>query len=195
MAEAAELRAEDGVGAGCGGGEMDVEGLAGDGVLFEAGGLGDGEAVDDVLGVEAEVCFAVGGEDESEVTSSSAEWGSVGSRLEGCLRRGLRVAVSDAEGGVGAGVAEVPGELDSGGFDLQGGEGGSGVAGGSPEALGFDGEGGEEDGKEGERKVFDAPEVFLCSARRLARRPAEKDEVGEGEEGEGDPEVEEEMVV
>ena len=63
VAEAAELGAEDGVGAGGGGGEVDVDGLAGDGVLFEAH-LGDGEAVDDVLGAEAEVDFAVGGEDE-----------------------------------------------------------------------------------------------------------------------------------
>ena len=62
VAEAAELGAEDGVGAGGGGGEVDVDDLAGDGVLFEAQ-LGDGEAVDDVLGVEAEVYFAVGGED------------------------------------------------------------------------------------------------------------------------------------
>jgi hypothetical protein len=45
-----------------GGGEVDVDGLAGDGVLLEAH-LGDGEAVDDVLGVEAEVDLAVGGED------------------------------------------------------------------------------------------------------------------------------------
>ena len=63
MAETAELGAEDGVGAGCGGCEVDVHGLAGDGVLFEAE-LGDGEAVDDILRVEAEVDFAVGWEDE-----------------------------------------------------------------------------------------------------------------------------------
>ena len=60
VAEAAELRAEDCVGAGSGGGEVDVDGLAGDGVLFEAE-LGDGEAVDDVLGVEAEIYFVVCG--------------------------------------------------------------------------------------------------------------------------------------
>ena len=63
VAEAAELGAEDGVVAGGGGGEVDVDGLAGDGVLLEAH-LGDGEAVDDVLGAEGEVDFAVGGEDE-----------------------------------------------------------------------------------------------------------------------------------
>jgi hypothetical protein len=63
VAEAADLGAEDGVVAGGFGGEVDVGGLAGDGVLLEAH-LGDGEAVDDVLGAEGEVDFAVGGEDE-----------------------------------------------------------------------------------------------------------------------------------
>ena len=48
VSDAAELGAEDGVGAGNGGGEVDVDGLAGDGVLLEAH-LGYGEAVDDVL--------------------------------------------------------------------------------------------------------------------------------------------------
>ena len=61
MAEAAELGAEDSVGAGGGGGEVDVDGLAGDGVLLEAE-FGDGEAVDDVLGTERKVNFAVRGE-------------------------------------------------------------------------------------------------------------------------------------
>jgi hypothetical protein len=84
--------------------------------------------------------------------------------------------------------------LDSGGFDLEGGEGGSGVASGGPEALGFDGEGGEEEGECGEGKVFDAPEIFLCRVA-AGEEADEKDEVCEGEEGEGDPEVEEEMVV
>jgi hypothetical protein len=99
-----------------------------------------------------------------------------------------------AEGGVGAWVAEVPGELDAGGFDLERGEGGSGVTGGGPEMLGFDCEGGEEDGERGERKVFDAPEArgFRAAAEN---ETDEEDEVSEGEEGEGYPEIEEEMVV
>lgn len=62
MSEAAELRAEDGVGAGLRGCEVDVDGLAGDGVLFEAQ-RGDGEAVDDILRADAEVYFSVEGED------------------------------------------------------------------------------------------------------------------------------------
>src|ERR1700722_14831700 len=53
----------DRVGAGGDGGEGEVDGLAGYGVLLETH-LGDGEAVDDILGVEAEVDLAVGGEDE-----------------------------------------------------------------------------------------------------------------------------------
>ncbi len=73
----------------------------------------------------------------------------------------------DAEGGVETRVAEVPGELDASDFDLQGREGGSGVAGGGPETLGFDGERGEKDGEEGQGKVLDAPEVggFGAAAR------------------------------
>jgi hypothetical protein len=63
VAEAAELGAEDGIGARGGWGEVDVDGLAGDSVLFEAE-LGDGEAVDDILGIEAEVYFAVRRQDE-----------------------------------------------------------------------------------------------------------------------------------
>jgi hypothetical protein len=60
VTETAELGAEDGVSSGGGRGEVDVDGLAGNGVLFEAH-LGDGEAVDDVLGPEAKVYFPVGG--------------------------------------------------------------------------------------------------------------------------------------
>jgi len=62
VAQAADLGAEDGVGAGGGWGEVDVEGLTGDGVLFEAQ-LGDRETMDDVLCGKAEIYFAVGGED------------------------------------------------------------------------------------------------------------------------------------
>ncbi len=88
---------------------------------------------------------------------------------------GDELGAGDAEGGVGAGITEVPGELDSGGFDLEGGEGGSGVAGGCPEALGLDRERGEEEGKGGERDVFDADQVCGFSA-------ATKDEAGEEDE-------------
>jgi hypothetical protein len=101
---------------------------------------------------------------------------------------------SDAEGGVGAGVAEVPGELDTGDFDLQGRERGSGVPTCAPETLGFDRKSGKEHGEQGEGKVLDAPEVPL---RWVAAREKtdEEDEVCEGEEGKRDPEIEEEMLV
>jgi hypothetical protein len=77
---------------------------------------------------------------------------------------------------------------------LHGGEGGSGVAGGCPEALGFDGEGGEEEGECGEGKVFDAPEVGGFGAAACEEADQE-DEVGEREESERYPEIKEEMVV
>jgi hypothetical protein len=162
--------------------------------LFEAE-LGDGEAVDDVLGVEAEVYFAVCGEDQlgSDLIVGSVRVGGI--EAQGvAFAGGYEVRVGAAEGGVGAGVAEVPGELDSGRLDLEGGEGGSGVAGGGPETLGFDGEGGEEEGEEGEGKVLDAPEIGGFGAA-VGEETEEEDEVGEGEESEGDPEIEEEMVV
>ena len=93
-----------------------------------------------------------------------------------------------------AGVAEVPGELDAGDFDLKGGERSSGVARGGPEALSFEGEGSEEDGEGGEGKVFDAPEMSWFSAA-LSEETDQENQVGEGKKREGDPEVEEKMVV
>jgi len=144
VAEAAELGAEDGVGSGDGGGEVDVDSLAGDGVLFETE-LGDGEAVDDVLGAEGKVNLAVCGEDElggDDVVGGVGVGRVEAERIAFAGRDELRT--SDAEGGVRAGIAEVPGELNSGDFDLESGEGRSGVARGGPEAFGFDGEEGEE---------------------------------------------------
>ena len=82
-----------------------------------------------------------------------------------------------AEGGIRAWVAEVPGELDAGGFDLEGGERGSGVAGGCPESLGLDRESGEEEGKGGERDVFDVDQVCGFSAT-TEDEASEEDEVG-----------------
>ena len=136
MAEAADLGAEDGVGAGRGGGEVDVDGLAGDGVLLEAH-LGDGEAVDDVLRAEAEVDLAVGGEHELGGDDVVGGVRVGGIEAEGvALAGGDELGMGDAEGGVGAGIAEVPGELHAGDLDLQRGEIGAGVTGGGPEALG-----------------------------------------------------------
>lgn len=194
VAEAADLSTEDGVGARCGGGEVDVDGLTGNGVLFEAQ-LRDGEAVDDVLGVQAEVYFAVGGKDEFGGDFVVGGVGIGGIEAEGIAFAGRdELGAGDAEGGVGAGVAEVPCELDAGDFDLQGGERGSGVPGVGPELLGFDGEGGEEDREGGEGKVLDAPEIGgFCAA--ACKKTHEEDEVCEGEKGEGDPEVEEKMMV
>ena len=135
MAHAADLGAEDGVVAGGLGGEVDVGGLAGDGVLLEAH-LGDGEAVDDVLGAEGEVDFAVGGEDELAGDDVVAAVGVGGVDAEGiAFGGGDEGEAGAAEGGVGAGIAEVPDELLAGDFDLHGGEVGAGVALGGPELL------------------------------------------------------------
>jgi hypothetical protein len=195
VAEAADLVAEDGVVAGDGGGEVDVGDLAGEGVLFEAH-LGDGEAVDDVLGAEGEVDLAAGGEDElagddvvvavgvGAVDAEGVAFGSRGEREFGV-----------AEVGVCAGVAEVPDELHAGDFDLHGGEVGAGVALGGPELLRAEGEAAEEEGEGGEREVFE--EELVAGARRAMAegKAEEEDEVGEGEESESDPEIEEEMAV
>jgi len=102
--------------------------------------------------------------------------------------------MGDAEGGVWSGIAEVPGELDSGDLDLEGGGGGSGVAGGRPEALGLEGEGGEEEAKGGEGEILDAPEVGWFGAAP-GEEASEEDEVGEGEESQGDPEIEEKVAI
>ena len=80
----------------------------------------------------------------------------------------------DAEGGVGTGIAEVPGELDAGDSDLERGEAGSDITRGGPEALCLNGEGGEEDGEYEEWKVLDEPEIFpgwacVWTARPMSR--------------------------
>jgi len=180
VAKTAELGAEDGVGAGGGGGEVEVDGLAGDGVLLEAH-LGDGEAVDNVLGVEAEVDLAVGRKEELGGDHVVCGVGVGWVEAEGiAFAGGDEVGMGDAEGGVGAGIAEVPGELDSCDLDLEGGWRGSGVAGGCPEAFGLEGEGGEEDGEGGEWKILDAPEVGWCGVA-AGEETDEEDQMGQSE--------------
>jgi hypothetical protein len=197
VAEAAELGAEDRIGAGGGGGEVEMDGLAGDGVLLEAH-LGDGEAMDDVLSVEAKVYFAACGQNEF---GGDKVVGGVGVRrirtveAEGVAFAGsYEVGMGAAEGGVGAGVAEVPGELYASDFDLESGGVGSCVVGGGPEAFGLDGQGCEEQGEDGQGKVFDAPEVGRFRAATNDEADDE-DQVGESEESQGDPEVEKEMMI
>ncbi len=194
VTEAADLRAEDGVVAGGGRREVDVAGLAGDGVLFQAH-LGDGESVDDIQGAEGEVDFAVRGEDEfgGDDVVGAVRVGGV--EADGvALAGGDELGAGAAEGGVGAGVAEVPGELHAGDLDLKGGGRGSGVAGGCPETLGFDGEGGKEDSEDGQREVFDSPEVFGFGGA-AGEEADEEEKVREAQEGEGYPQIEEEVVI
>ena len=200
MAGAAELGAEDGVGSGYGGGEVDVNVFAGYGVLLEPQG-GDTEAVDDVLSVKVEVDLAVGGQDEGGGEDIVGAAGVGGVDAEGVAGAGVgELRAYAAEGVVGAGIAEVPGELHSGGLHLQGGGIGAGVAGGGPEAFGAEGEKGEEEGEGGQREVLDqgCPAVMLGGGvvgTAADEEAGEEEEVGEGEEGDGDPEIEGEMAV
>ena len=62
------------------------------------------------------------------------------------------------------------------------------------EALGLEGEGAEDEGEGGEGKVFDAPEVSWFGVA-FAEEADQEDQVGQSDEREGDPEVEEEVVV
>ena len=172
VAEAADLRAEDGVVARALGREVDVLRLAGDGVLLQAH-LGDGEAVDDIDGAEGEVDFAAGGEDELRATMSSAPCGSAGSRPTGLPSAAIDELVARAaEGRVGAGIAEVPGELHAGDFDLQGVGSGAGVALAWPRGVGADSEQEEKRGEGEERKVLKRELVdwAMCAAVRRGRR-------------------------
>ena len=135
---------------------------------------GIGEAVDDVLGAEGEVDFAAGGEDELAGDDVVAAVGVGGVEAEGIAVGGVDEGEAGAaEGGVGAGVAEVPDELHAGDFDLHGGEVGAGVALGGPELLRAEGEEGEEEGEGGERKVLDE-ELVVEAARALADGDAER---------------------
>ncbi len=149
VSESAELGAEDRVGPRSGRREVDVDVLARDCILLNAEG-GDGEAVDDVLRVEAEVDLAIGGQDElrgDEVVRAT--------RVGGIDTQGIAFAGRDefgtsaAEVGVSAGITEGPGELQAGRLHLQRGEIGTCVAGGCPEALGTDREEGEHQGEGG----------------------------------------------
>ena len=195
MAGAAELGAEDGVSSGRGGGEVKMDGLAWDGVLLEAH-LGYSEAVDDVLRAEAEVYLAIDGEDQIG-----------GDKVVGAVRVGWvdadRIAFAGgdesragtAKSGVGAGVAEVPGELHAGDLDLERGGVGPGVANRGPEELGLDGEGGKENDEEAEREVLDQPAAARLANASAGEQADQQDDVDEGEESGGNPKIEDEMVV
>jgi hypothetical protein len=94
----------------------------------------------------------------------------------------------------GAGVTEVPGELQGGDFDLHGLERCSGVACGCPQALGTDAESGEDDGEQCERDVLDRPEVARAVAA-TGEEADEQDDVSDGGGSEDDPEAQEQLVV
>ena len=110
------------------------------------------------------------------------------------LAGGDQLGLGGAEGGVGAGVAEVPSELHSCDLNLKRGGVGPCVAGHCPEPLGFHGEDGEEKSEGGQREVFDSPEVFWFGGASM-QQPYQEEEVRKAQEGKGYPEIEEEMAV
>jgi hypothetical protein len=195
VAEAADLRAENGVVTGDFRGEVDVGGLAGDGVLLETH-LGDGETVDNVLGAKGEIDLAAGGKDELAGDEIVVAVAVVGVDTEGiAFGWGDEGELGIAKGCVKAGVAEVPDELHPGDFDLHGGEVGSGVTLGGPEAFGAEGEEGEEEGLGGLGVLVDMVVGGGAGGARTEGEAEQKDEVREGEEAKSDPEIEEEVRV
>ncbi len=157
VAGTAELGAENGVGSRCGGSEVEVDGLAGNGVLLEAH-LGYGETVNNILGPEAEVYLAVNGEDEFGGDEVVRAVGVSGVDADGiAFARGDEFGIGAAEGGVRTWVAEVPGKLHARDFNLEGRWVRTGIANGGPEEFGLDGEGGKEDDKEADWEVLNEP--------------------------------------
>src|SRR6185312_15458542 len=118
MTKAAKLRAEDGVVAGNGGREVDVDVLPGHGVLLDPHRW-HAEAVDHVLRMQTKIDLAAGRKDE---LAGNEVVGAV--RVGWVKANGIAFAGSDefrlcgSKGGVDAGVAEVPGKLHAGDFDL-----------------------------------------------------------------------------
>jgi len=141
MAKAAYLGAEDGVNAGCDRGEMDMENLAGNGILFEAHRWNE-EAMNDILRAEGEIDLMVYRQDQ--LTGDNIVLAMFVSWIE--AKRITRSRCDDlwpsvAEGRVGAGISEVPLELSSGNFDLHGTGRRAFKAVACPEVLGRDGHG------------------------------------------------------
>jgi len=140
MAQAADLRAEDCVGSFACGREVGVKGLSRDSVLLETH-LRNEEAVDDILRDDAKVDLSVDGEDKfaaDEIVFACLIDG-INSECVSCSsidEIGRRLA----EVRVSAGIAEVPGELYPGNFDLQCCRVCSCVALRCPESLSLDGE-------------------------------------------------------
>lgn len=194
VTESAELSTENGIGSGSCRGEVDMDGLAGDRVLFEAQ-LGDGETVDDVQCPKAEIDLAVGGKHEFGGHDIVFAMRVRGIDADGIsFAGGDELRPRDAEDSIRAGIAEIPSELHPCNFDLKRGRRGSGVTAGGPKALGFDGKRGEEDREGREGDVLEAYEV---SRLRVATEKQTGDEKNVRESGEGkdNPKVEEEMVV
>ena len=195
VAGAADLGAEDGIVARSGRGEMDVDRLAWNCVLLETH-FGDAEAVDDVLRSKAEVNFAVGWDDELRGDEIVGGMAVGGIETEGVAFAGSdEFGSCDSKNGVGAGVAEVPGKLHADDFDLEGGAVGAGVASGFPEGFGADRKEREEESESGEGKELEEGLAAGWGVGAFLDQADEDECVGQGEEAEDDPEVEQEMLV
>ncbi len=195
VTEAADLRAEDGVCAGSFGREVDVGVLAGDGVLLDTH-FGNGEAVDHVLGTEGEIDLTTGRKDEFAADEVVAAVGVVRVEAERVAGAGVGQGKGGVtEGAIVAGVAEVPDELHAGDFHLHGGGAGAGVALGCPKLLGAEAQPGEEQGEESEGDVFKGELMDGAWGAAAEGEAGEEEDVQESEESEGDPEVQEQVLV
>ena len=175
MAEAADLGAENGVVAGYLGGEVDVGIPARNGVLFQAH-LRDGKSVNDILRAEGEVNLAAGRKDELTAYEIVVTVGVAGIDAERVTGSGVDEREAGvAEGGIPAGVAEVPDELHAGDLDLHGGGVGAGVALLGPKVLRAQAEPREKQCERGQRDVFQG------ELMNGARGAAAEDESGEEE--------------
>src|ERR1700733_4587472 len=132
VAESADLRTENCVVAWDGRREVDMHGHAGYGVLLEAH-AGDEESVDDVDGAQLQVNFAACGQDQNAGDDIvGTVWiGAVKTKRVSCGRID-QLRACEAEGGVRAGITEIPLELLACDFYLQCLRSGSLVADGRP---------------------------------------------------------------
>ncbi len=195
MAEAADLGAEDGVGAGDLRGEVDVVVEAGDGVLLYPH-LRDGEAMDDVLGAQGEIDLTTGRQDQLTADQVVAAVGIVRVETEGIAGTGIGEGKRGvAEGAVVAGIAEVPDELHARDLNLHGGGAGAGVTLLGPQLLGTEAQPGEEDSEERKGDVFKGEFVDRARGAAAKGKASEEQNVHEREEGEGDPEIQEQVCV
>jgi len=133
--------------------------------------------MNDILGVQAEIDFTAGGEDEfggDEVIFAAGVGGVEAQRIAFVGRDQLRLR--SPEGCVLTGIAEVPGELDSDDLHLQGRGVGPDVARGSPEVLGAHRQVREQESQRENRQILDQQLGPAAGAWLLAPLEQKSDE-------------------